>query len=238
MYRPLGIIFDLGDTVLHLESVDVLAGNRCMLEFDDVNPGVTAEDVMAVVNEIFPWIEHARDTSMLEVTASSINRLIYETLGVTFRIDYDELETVFWNGALTYKPAEGIFELLDMLDTYGIKTGILSNSINRGGALEDELAKHDLAERFSFVMSSADYGIRKPHEYIFRIAIKKMGLEPSDIWFIGDNVEYDIRGALNAGLYPVWYNWRNESVSMDNEVLEIRSMQELQEKIKSFHNTK
>ena len=238
MHRPLGVIFDLGDTVLHLESVDVLEGNRCMLEFDDVNPGVTAEDVMAVVNEIFPWIERARDASMLEVAASSFNRLIYETLGVTFRIDYDELERVFWNGALTYKPAEGIFELLDILDARGIKTGILSNSINKGMVLEDELTKHDLAERFSFVISSADYGVRKPHEYIFRIAIQKMGLEPPDIWFIGDNVEYDISGALNAGLYPVWYNWRNESVSMDSEVLEIRSMQELQEKIESFHNTR
>jgi len=237
MRRPLGIIFDLGDTVLHLEHLDALEGNRRMLEFDDINPGVTAEDAMAVVNEIFPWIERAMDASMLQVAASSINRLIYETLGVTFRIDYDELETVFWNGALTYKPAKGIFELLDILDARAIKTGILSNSINRGIVLEDELAKHDLAERFSFVMSSADYGVRKPHEYIFRIAVKKMGLAQSDIWFIGDNVEYDIRGALNAGLYPVWYNWRNESVSMDDEVLEIRSMQELRQNIESLYTT-
>jgi len=237
MRRPLGIIFDLGDTVLHLEHLDALEGNRRMLEFDDINPGVTAEDAMAVVNEIFPWIERAMDASMLQVAASSINRLIYETLGVTFRIDYDELETVFWNGALTYKPAKGIFELLDILDARAIKTGILSNSINRGIVLEDELAKHDLAERFSFVMSSADYGVRKPHEYIFRIAVNKMELAQSDIWFIGDNVEYDIRGALNAGLYPVWYNWRNESVSMDDEVLEIRSMQELRQNIESLYTT-
>lgn len=236
MRRPLGIIFDLGDTVLHLESVDALEGNRCMLEFDDFNPGVTAEDAMAVVNEIFPWIERARDASMLEVTASSVNRLIYETLGVTFRIDYDELERVFWNGALTFKPVEGIFELLDALDSRGIKTGILSNSINRGIVLEDELAKHDLAQRFSFVMSSADYGIRKPHEYIFRVAIKEMELVPSDIWFVSDKIEYDISGALDAGLYPVWYNWRNEPVSIDGEILEVRSMRELREKIESLHN--
>jgi putative hydrolase of the HAD superfamily len=236
MSRPLGIIFDLGDTVLHLESIDALKGNRCVLEFDDLNPGVTAEDAMEFANEIFPWIERARDASMLEVTSSSINRLIYETLGVTFRIDYDELETVFWNGALTYKPAEGIFELLDVLDASGIKTGIISNSINRGVVLEDELTKHDLAQRFSFVMSSADYGIRKPHRYIFRVAIKKMGLEPSDIWFVGDKPEYDIIGALDAGLYPVWYNWHNQPVSIDGEFLEVHNMGELQAKIQSLIN--
>jgi putative hydrolase of the HAD superfamily len=234
MHRPSGIIFDLGDTVLHLESVDVLKGNRCMLEFDDVNPGVTAEDVVAAVNEIFPWLEHARDASMLEVAASSFNRLIYETLGVTFCVDYEELERVFWNGALTYKPAEGIFELLDILDASGIKTGILSNSINKGIVLEDELAKHDLAERFSFVISSADYGVRKPHRSIFQVAVKKMELVPSDIWFVGDKPEYDILGALDAGLYPVWYNWRNEPISIEGEFLVVHNMRELRGKIESL----
>lgn len=237
MHKPSGIIFDLGDTILHLESVDVLEGNRCMLEFDDVNPGVTAEDVMVAVNEIFPWLEYARDASMLEVAASSVNRLIYETLGVTFRIDYDELERVFWNGALTYEPAEGIFELLDMLDAHGIKTGILSNSINKGIVLEDELAKHDLAERFSFVISSADYGVRKPHRSIFQVAVKKMELIPSDIWFVGDKPEYDIMGALDAGLYPVWYNWRNEPISIEGEFLVVHNMYELRERIESLDTT-
>lgn len=237
MRKPLGIIFDLGDTVLRLESLDSIEGNRQMLEYADHNPGVTAEDAASLAEEIFAFIDTERNNFMLEVPARSINRLIYETLGVTFRVDYDELEKVFWKGALGFKPMEGIFDLLDTLDANGIETGILSNSINRGTALEELLEKYNLAHRFSFLMSSADYGIRKPHGYIFRVAVKKMGLAPSDIWFVGDKIEFDIRGALDAGLYPVWYNWRHEPASLDGEFLEVHSMWELREKVESLHNT-
>ena len=237
MHRPSGIIFDLGDTVLRLESVDALEGNRRMLELADHNPGVTAEDAAALAEEIFSFFDTERNNYMLEVPASSINRLIYETLGVTFGIDYDELERVFWNEALTYKPVEGIFELLDTLDKHHIKAGILSNSINSVTNLEELLAKFDLAHRFSFLISSAEYGVRKPHEFIFRVAVKKMELLPSDIWFVGDKIEYDIRGALDAGLYPVWYNWRNEPAAIDGEFLEIKSMRELTERIETLYIT-
>jgi FMN phosphatase YigB (HAD superfamily) len=236
MRRPSGIIFDLGDTVLHLESLDPLKGNRSVLAFADYNPGVTAEDATALADEMFLWIGNVRDESMLEISARSFNRLIYETLGVTFRVDYDELEKIFWDETLSYKPVDGIYDLLDTLDNHGIKAGVLSNSIYGGAILGRELEKHDLAKRFSFVISSADYGIRKPHGYIFRVAIKKMGLVPSDIWLVGDKIEYDIRGAPDASLYPVWYNWRRLKASPDGDFLEIHSMRELREEIESPDN--
>ena len=237
MHRPLGIIFDLGDTVIRLGSVDALEGNRRMLEYADYNPGVTAEKAAAFAEEVFSFIDYESNARMLEVPASSIDRLIFETLGVTFRIGYEELERVFLNGALTYSPVEGIFKLLDTLDSLGIKTGILSNSINSANILVELLDKHGLADRFSFLISSADYGVCKPHGYIFGVAIRKMGLPPSDIWFVGDEIEFDIRGALDAGLYPVWYNWHHEPASLDGEFLEVRSMRELREKVESLHNT-
>ena len=234
MRRPSGIIFDYGDTVLHLESIDVIEGNRRILELADFNPGVTAEDAAALAEEMFRWLDTERNNYMLEVSAASIDRLIFDTLGVTFRVDYDELEKAFWNGALTYKPVDGIFELLDMLDANGIKTGIISNSINKGTILEEELEKHNLAHRFSFVMSSADYVVRKPHRYLFQVALKKMGLSPSEVWFVGDKIEYDIRGALDSGLYPVWYNWMNQPAAIDGDYLEVKDLHELREKIESL----
>ena len=27
----------------------------------------------------------------------------------------------------------------------------------------------------------------------------------SEVWYIGDQYECDIKGSLNAGLFPVWY---------------------------------
>jgi putative hydrolase of the HAD superfamily len=56
------------------------------------------------------------------------------------------------------------------------------------------------------VVSSADYGIGKPHPLVFEAAVAKLGVESSTTWFVGDNLENDIAGANEAGLFSVWYN--------------------------------
>ena len=39
---------------------------------------------------------------------------------------------------------------------------------------------------------------------LFR-SLEKAGLNPDETWYIGDQYECDIKGALNAGIFPVWY---------------------------------
>ena len=231
MRGPAGIIFDLGDTVLRCVEHDFLRGNRRVLEFAVSNPGVTAEEVQALADTLFALIDRARDESMIEFPEQSFQRLLYGLLGVTFSIGPDELEREFWHAAYTYRPVEGIYDVLDALDGRGIRAGVLSNSIYSGAVLAEELEKHDLARRFRFVVSSADCGVRKPREEIFRVAVKKMGLGAADIWFAGDKIEYDIRGAANAGLHPVWFNPDGGAADLPRGCMEVRSWREFREKL-------
>ena len=46
---------------------------------------------------------------------------------------------------------------------------------------------------------------RKPNKRIFDLALEKAGLQPDEVWYIGDQYECDVKGSLNAGLLPVWY---------------------------------
>lgn len=171
---------------------------------------------------------------MVEFSWQNFDRLLFETLGVSFDISYAGLEREFWHATVNYKPVNGIFDLLDTLEKDSIKTGIVSNGAFTGTTLEEELAKHNLAHRFSFIITSAEYGFRKPHRRIYQVAVKKMDLEPQDIWLIGDKMEYDIKGAFNFGLFPVWYNHRHEQGNRDYEYLEIKSLSELKERIESL----
>ncbi|MBL7166295.1 MAG: HAD family hydrolase [Dehalococcoidales bacterium] len=231
MRRPLGVVFDLGDTVLSLDSIDGVAGDRRLLEFADDAAGLTAEDLNLAAEELGRETMRLSDESMRQQTWQSFNRLLCETLGITFTVGYAELEREFWNTAMTFVPCEGIYGVLDTLERNHIKTGILSNTSMTGRVLEEELAKHNLAHRFSFVISSADYGFRKPHSRIFQVAVRKMDLEPRDIWFVGDKLEYDIKGAIDSGLYPVWYNPQGKPNDAGYECLEVRSWYELANKV-------
>ncbi len=169
---------------------------------------------------------------MVEFNIQSFQRLLYETLGITLNRGHLEAERDFWFASTSFTPAEGIFEVLNLLKANSIKTGIISDTSFSGYLLEEELEKHDLACYFPFLISSADYGFRKPSPRIFDVGIKKMNLEPSDIWFVGDTLEYDVKGATDSGLYPVWYNPKGQPKKFGYDCLEIRSWQELVEKIK------
>lgn len=58
---------------------------------------------------------------------------------------------------------------------------------------------------FEFVITSSNYIFRKPNKRIFDLALEKAGLEPDEVWYIGDQYECDVKGTLNAGLLPIWY---------------------------------
>ncbi len=234
MRKPLGFIFDLGGTLPELKAADFIAGNTKLLEFAIDNQDLTADDIQNAADLLNRELENIRDESMIEFRVQAFYRLLFETLGLSFTISYTEMAREVWHAGIKYVPADGIFDLLDMLDANQVKVGVLSNSVFSGALLEEELEKHNLAHRFLFVISSADYGFRKPHNRIFQIAINKMNLAPQDIWFAGNKLEYDIKGAIGSGLYPVYYNSLNEPVD-DYECLEITDWHELKGKIESLY---
>ena len=76
--------------------------------------------------------------------------------------------------------------------------------ISYAGAFE-ELERLGILGHFEFVVSSADYGVRKPDRLLFETALRRLGIGPKDVWFVGDHVGYDMVGAFEAGLHPVAY---------------------------------
>ena len=206
MNRPHGIIFDLGDTILKQIKWDPMTGNKEMLKLAHNPDKIPEEKVQKIADKLAKEIDVIRNKSMIEFGCQSFHRVLYESLNISFNLTPLELEIIFWDSAVQYTPVDNIFDLLDVLDKHGIKKGVLSNSVFTGKVLERELSKHNLKNRFDFVMSSIDYGFRKPNKHFFDVAIKKMDLPKKHIWFAGDKLEYDILGAVNTGIFPIWYN--------------------------------
>ena len=86
----------------------------------------------------------------------------------------------------------------------------------------EKLAASGLADRFDAVVISGDLGVGKPEAAIFRHALDLVGA--SEGVMIGDSVERDIEGALNAGLEGVWLN---RSGDPGPDVPQIASLREL-----------
>lgn len=84
-----------------------------------------------------------------------------------------------------------------------VKIAVLSNHPHHP-IIEKLLKKHDLLQFFNAVITSAEFGKRKPHPDIFNYTLKKLGLEnnPGSCLMCGDEPA-DIVGGHRAGLQTI-----------------------------------
>ena len=207
MNPPQGILFDLGDTVV-IERVgfDVRAGRERIVELCRNPQGVSMDVYHAASDELRDIVESMREDSAIEFSTHLFTRLIFDRLGLEPVCNEEQLELEFWQASTHMSPAAGIEDALDDLARRGIPFGIVSNTAFTGHVLRWELERHGLLEPFAFVMASADYGLRKPHPYLFTTAAARLGSDPAKTWYVGDSLKYDVAGARNAGMGAVWYN--------------------------------
>ena len=86
-----------------------------------------------------------------------------------------------------------------------------------------------LVPYFEEVIISEHTGFRKPDNRIFEYALNKTNAKASESIMIGDGLEVDVLGALNAGLDAIYFNPENKEHSEEltfeiNSLIELRSI--------------
>jgi putative hydrolase of the HAD superfamily len=81
----------------------------------------------------------------------------------------------------------------------GFRTVVVSNWDH---SLHERLLQTGLAELVDGALASAEVGAAKPDRAIFAAALELAGTD--DAWHVGDTVEADVHGALDAGLRPIF----------------------------------
>ena len=205
MKTPGAILFDLGDTVLHDIGYEPEKGNYQLFSSIQNKREIQYEAIIKYVKKLNSDILPRINSSFIEFSWISFSRLLYENFRLELPCTYEKAEKKFWKLSIHMEPAPRISETLEYLQKRNIPTGVVSNSAFSGKILEEELEKHGLWKYFKFLISSADYGLRKPHPFLFELAASKMAFLPEDIWFIGNDVQCDVEGSRRAGMIPFHY---------------------------------
>ncbi len=208
MRRPEAILFDLWGTLIDSTAFDPVLGNEALLARSENPRGVTPAEVHELGRRLVAATIPREEQAALEFTQSALFQILSDSFGLQFRMPLPDLEWEFWNASLTVSLRSGVREMLEQLRLRGIRSSVISNSSFRAATIERELERQGILQYFEFVVSSADYGIRKPDALIFEAALRRMGVPCHRAWFAGDNVGYDVIGAQGAGLFPVAYNAR------------------------------
>ena len=101
----------------------------------------------------------------------------------------------------------GAIELLEWLKSHGLIIGAVTN----GNADLDHIP-HLPKNLFSFQVSPGSAGLSKPHPRMYLHAAECAGIsDMSEILFVGDNYENDVKGPKQVGMRTVFIDWEKSS---------------------------
>ena len=204
---PTGLLFDYGGTLVEEVNVNLRAGNEWLLSRASYRPAhATLENVLARASRVTSEVAGRRDHVHLETPWPALTRLIHDFFGVRFDLPMSELEMGFWKASVQTRPMPGAVTALEQFHRWSVPIGVVCNTSFGEPVIRHELARHGLADHLAVVVVSADYSVRKPNVLLFETAAARLGIQPRDIWFMGDRLDTDVAGAKSAGMTAVWFN--------------------------------
>jgi putative hydrolase of the HAD superfamily len=95
-------------------------------------------------------------------------------------------------------------EILDYLTGKGYRLHLITNGFEKTQL--SKLHYAGISGYFGEVITSEVSNSLKPHKEIFDYAFRRTGADPAESIMIGDSIEADIQGAINAGIDQVYVN--------------------------------
>ncbi|MFQ5963983.1 MAG: HAD family hydrolase [Candidatus Scalinduaceae bacterium] len=234
MRKIKAVIFDLGNTLFKLgreEDWDWVRIHREAME--RVGYNVDTRQLQQVILNIPKELMSKRGVLYGEIYHfhREILRYILDRMGYK-DISDDRLHDVTMSARKVLIEVQSLNDdalpCLKRLSAWGLRLGVISNA---EGLTAIDCERLGLARYLEFVIDSAHVGVRKPDAMIFQIAISALHrnfenpLQPSDIVYVGNELESDALAAKNAGMIGVWLNRDNKKV--DPRVPTIHSLNDL-----------
>lgn len=194
------VLIDLDNTLCDTEDYYSYALERCYFKFNKEIKNITFKEFE---------LKYKNAQKILKENtygqASSHSRLIYFQLifekyfgktCIDLALEYNKLyyQSVFSKTKLY----PGVNEFLTELKKMNIKVCIVTDQVAELQFKKIKILKID--KLISFVVTSEEAGIEKPSPKIFKIALSKLGLKPSEVAVLGDSLKRDMQGAANAGI--------------------------------------
>lgn len=146
-----------------------------------------------------------------------------------FRYENEEENQILTREYLARAPKgnqlkQGCLEILEYLrEKYELH--ILTNGFREIQAIK--IDSGGIRHYFRHILISEEHGLYKPDMRIFRLAEKISGGNPKECVMIGDNLENDIYGAVNAGWEAIHLDNDNSSEFEGHKIAQLYELKEI-----------
>ena len=245
-HRIKAILFDLGETLLNFGKLKTssLFAEAGRLTYDFL------KQLSQPVGNFHFYLWHNLIGLRIHHLISTITGNDFDSLTLLkkngqkkgFDLTDEQWEQLNW---LWYQPLStkasiepDLAHTLTKLTNDGLKLGIVSNTFVHSSSLDRHLAQYELLDFFPLRIYSYQLHCRKPHKEIFLAAAEQIGERSEDTLFVGDRINKDIKGAINAGMIPILKTaYTNTGKKIPSGVRTIDTIAELPELVKKISST-
>ncbi len=143
--------------------------------------------------------ETLREFSMLELTHAFLHRAVGKAPEPERVARFVEAYLREWNQGVAY--LDGIERLLGRL-ARSYTLAVVTNT-HDPLLVPNHLEAMGVLDRFESVLTSVEFGLRKPHPAIFAQAVDALGAREEACLYVGDDLDADYHGARGAGLHAL-----------------------------------
>jgi HAD superfamily hydrolase (TIGR01549 family) len=204
-----GLLFDLDDTITDFRSASDIAFSTAFGEVA-LEHEVPVERMRQVYMDLFEEYYTMHLQGLINLEEFRVYRFsrMFEILGLPVDERFLDMcvcfEEVYEEALQTFPGA--METLIELEKVYPM--GLISNGPT--DAQWFKIEKFHLDDIFDVVLVSGQIGMAKPDPNIFYVAMSGIRSEPSSTVMVGNSLEHDFRGAMNAGCRFVWANHLRE----------------------------
>jgi putative hydrolase of the HAD superfamily len=195
------MLFDALGTLIELQPPAPLLCDELAKRFGIHIPVMQAERALAV--EIAYYREHfdeaANADELLELRRRCVMAMCDELPPEATNVPIEALTEALL-ASITFRVFPDVGFALGSARTRGVRLIVVSNW---DVSLHDVLARTGVAPLLHGVVTSAEFGARKPDPAIFAGALELAGVSAAKALHVGDSLDDDVAGARAAGIEPV-----------------------------------
>lgn len=187
-HRPKAVLLDCGNTILNANPQAI---RRVLASHGHGDWAASLTDVLGLVADL-----HAIDLPNSKGKESFY--LWWRRLsGIPDALDDDLLRAVTLEPDLYTVLDPTVLPALERVKAQGLHVAVVANA---EGQTATEMTAFGLSHVVDVVVDSSDVDCRKPHVGIYAEAGRRLGLDLSECWFVGDALFNDVLGPLRAGM--------------------------------------
>jgi len=227
------VLFDLGGTLHHYRREEVF---RAVLKEKGIE--VRIDEVLRAYDATDPIFarltaELPQEVMWPDRLLEQLDLMMLKEIGITddcenlaryIRQNWDRVDQQLPQNIVrrAYSDAPPCLEATRKL---GLKMGIVSN-ISSEERLRNELETIGLIHFFPVLIASGSVGIAKPNKQVFHLAAKEINETPGNILFVGDDLQRDYYGAIQAGMKAVLID-RSGIMKGNSNICRLSSLEQL-----------